>query len=125
MPRRLYNYRLKRCIPLLTEAELESLSPHLRAYRSAMRDYYKGEQGHRKEVVPALFSAREKILDAYEEMTGEKLDNPNELYSVRLADFGRLCPECAKPFRTPRARFCAECGYALPEGEVAGPISET
>ncbi len=63
-----------------------------------------------------------KALDAYEQITGVRLDHPDQLYVVRLSDYGRPCPECAKPFRTPRAKFCAECGFQLPDGEVAGPV---
>ena len=62
-------------------------------------------------------------LDAYEKLTGYRLDNSKHLWFVRLSDYGRPCPACTKPFRTPQAKYCAECGIALPDGEKAGSAS--
>ena len=139
MPRKLYSYKLKRCVPLLTEAEFKSMVPQIKNYRNAIR-HWKFDPQRRRQAVQGLDSeeeivllesyqafrsAEERVLDAYEKIAGERLDHPEQVLEARLAYFGRLCPKCARPFRTPRARFCAECGYALPDGEVAGPISET
>ncbi|MCG8563408.1 MAG: hypothetical protein MI824_26755 [Hyphomicrobiales bacterium] len=124
MAHRLYHHKLKKCVPLLTEAEFKSITPHLQSYLNEMRKY-KRTRGWPAEAARAYQDAGEKAMDAYEEIAGERLDHPEQLFTVRLAHFGRLCPECGKPFRTPHAKLCAECGYALPDGEVAGPISET
>jgi predicted amidophosphoribosyltransferase len=57
-------------------------------------------------------------------MTGFPIYNPGAIYGVRMSNYGSLCPNCQKPFRTPRAKMCAECGYTLPEGTLAGPLLE-
>ena len=62
-------------------------------------------------------------LDAYEDLCGVKLDNPDDLFFVRFSAYGRLCPQCSKPLRTPKAKLCAACGFELSEGEIAGPLT--
>lgn len=95
---------------------------HLSNYALAIMKY-------RTEHAVSLEEARIKTpvalraLETYKHLTGVELDHPDQLYAVRLSAYGRPCPACTKPFRTPRARFCAECGYRLPEGEVSGPAS--
>jgi len=46
----------------------------------------------------------------YQGLTGFCESNHNAIMHHRLADLGPPCPTCAKPFRTPRARYCAACG---------------
>ena len=122
MPRTLYSYRLGREVPLLSDEEYRQVMTHLSDYTSAIMKY-------RTEHAVSLEEARinapvaTRALEGYKHLTGVELDHPDQLYAVRLSDYGRPCPVCTKPFRTPRARFCAECGYKLPEGEVAGPAS--
>ncbi|MEO0381954.1 MAG: hypothetical protein AAF234_00255 [Pseudomonadota bacterium] len=63
-------------------------------------------------------------LDKYEELTGLRLDHPDQLWGLRIRDYGSLCPKCSRPFRTPRAKMCAECGFELPDGTQAGSLGE-
>ncbi len=51
------------------------------------------------------------VREEYERITGWKDMHQNAIIHHRLSDFGVPCPVCGKPFRTPKARFCAECGY--------------
>lgn len=53
-------------------------------------------------------------LERYEQLTGFRETNINALWHHRLADIGPPCEACAKPMRTHRARFCAECGHVPP-----------
>lgn len=64
-------------------------------------------------------------LFEYHQLSGFRLSHPDQLYAVRLSRYGRPCPKCEKPFRSPNAHFCAECGFELPDGETAGPIDIT
>lgn len=103
---------------MLTDEEYE---PIARALNDRVREIkaYRGE--HRCSLAEAQNKVSTEAMDLYEQMTGCRLDHPEMLYAVRLSHYGRPCPECAKPFRTPRAKLCAECGHELPPGEVAGP----
>lgn len=50
------------------------------------------------------------LLDYYESVTGEKETVPNAVMHHRIAQYGPLCEQCGKPYRTPKASFCAACG---------------
>ncbi|WP_131857101.1 hypothetical protein [Bosea sp. BK604] len=49
------------------------------------------------------------VLQRYFELTGFRETNINAIWHHRASYFGPPCPSCGKPFRTPMARFCAEC----------------
>lgn len=110
-----YIFRLKKEVPLLGEEDWAKVA-------ALLDDRVKWIRKHRQDTGCSLEEAvREEprgqaALDLYERLTGTRLDHPDELYAVRRSGYGAPCPECGKPFRTPRARFCAECGYALPGG---------
>src|SRR5262245_23371707 len=50
------------------------------------------------------------MLDEYERLTGMRAIQPNVILHHRLANYGPPCPQCGRPFRTPRAAKCMECG---------------
>ena len=118
-----YNYRLKRKTWLLTTQEYAPVRAYLDNVIESIKAY-------REEHSVGLKEASKKNpagnagLKYYHDLTGDNLNNYYELYYIRGSNFGRLCPSCDKPFRSPRAKFCAECGFALPEGEVAGPLTD-
>jgi len=118
MPRTLYSYRVGKEVPLLTDAEYEPVALALTGRMQKISAYRK-QHGCSLEEARARPSS--KAMDLYEQITGYRLDHPDMIHAVRLSDYGHPCPECGKPFRTPRAKLCAECGYELPPGEVAGP----
>lgn len=120
MPRTLYSYQLRKEAPLLTDAEYE---PVARALDDRVRQIKAYRKEHKCSLEEASAKASSEAMDLYEQMTSCRLDHPDMLYAVRLSSYGRPCPECAKPFRTPRAKLCAECGHELPPGEMAGPAS--
>ena len=51
------------------------------------------------------------VCDAYAEMTGLTVTNANAVMHHRISIYGAPCGQCGKPLRTPRARFCAACGW--------------
>ena len=50
-------------------------------------------------------------LAEYNRLTGLGETNINAAMHHRVALYGAPCARCGKPFRTPRAAFCAACGY--------------
>ena len=120
MPRKLYSYRLGRVVPMLTDAEFEAVNVHLSKLVSDIKAYRR-ERGCSLKDARKSAEASSRAMDVYEELTGSRLDTIDQLYAVQASRYGRPCPACSKPFRTPNACFCAECGFALPEGETAGP----
>ncbi|WP_218131573.1 MULTISPECIES: zinc ribbon domain-containing protein [unclassified Paenibacillus] len=54
----------------------------------------------------------------YEKITGMPDLHHNAIIHHRISDFGVPCSNCGKPFRTPNAKFCAECGNKVKEEGV-------
>ena len=118
---RAYCYQTRRVTPLLDEEEWQGLHPLLGKVTQGVIAYRRETGVDLTEALEQNPNAR-AAMDYYTNLTGEMLDSVNQLRVARLALYGRHCPTCEKPFRTPRAKLCAECGYQLPAGEVAGPL---
>jgi len=58
------------------------------------------------------------LLEMYRLLTGFEETNPNAVLHHIAELYGPPCPQCRKPLRTPKARFCAACGFG--QAEVAG-----
>jgi hypothetical protein len=120
MPITLYSFKLKRELPLLSDDEYRPIEQALTNRLEGIKEY---KYRHGVSLEEAKRHSCDDTLDYYERLTGVRLLNPDELYWVRLSTYGRICPQCGNPFRTPRAKLCAECGLKLPEGELAGPAA--
>ena len=118
MPITLYSFKLRRELPLLSDEEYRPIEQALANRIESIKAY---RRLHGVSLVQARQHARNDALDIYERLTGVRLSGPDGLYCVRLSSYGRICPQCGKPFRTPKAKLCAECGLQLPQGELAGP----
>lgn len=51
------------------------------------------------------------LLDYYFQVTGERETEPNAIMHHSIAQYGPPCENCGKPYRTPKASFCAACGH--------------
>ena len=51
-----------------------------------------------------------ELLDYYHQLTGIVETVLNALMHHRIALYGPPCENCGKPYRTPKATFCAACG---------------
>lgn len=51
-----------------------------------------------------------EILDYYKEVTGWDETEPNAIMHHFVDIYGPPCENCSKPYRTPKANFCAACG---------------
>ena len=122
MPITAYSYKFKTVVNLLNEAEYAPIDAAMSELYACAKDYRKTHL-----VLPkanyADLEAGQKVIGLCNDLSGITIENPLSAPSLRASDFGRFCPSCDKPFRTPRANLCAECGYQLPEGEVAGPLT--
>jgi hypothetical protein len=87
-------------IPMLDEKE------YTRAYELYGQAISQGSdfQGSRLERFKPL-------LDYYKEVTGWDETEPNAIMHHRIAQYGPPCENCGKPYRTPKATFCAACGH--------------
>ena len=92
---------------MLTDEEWLLVAPHLSNAADQIKRY-------REEHACSLTEATQKgfgqaALATYERLTGFKETNVNALFHHRLNIYGSPCQSCGKPFRTPRARHCANC----------------
>ena len=123
MPILAYNFRLKRMTWFLTFKEYAPIRAQLDNVGRSIEGYRTKHPMASPQEAALNNEAGQAGLKYYHGLTGDNLSNFYELYHVCGWHFGRLCSSCKKPFRTPRARFCAECGFRLPSGKVAGPLT--
>ena len=107
---RTYSYRLRAEVPMLTDEE------HADVVRDA-HDTIDEVMAYRAKTGASLEEARKALpdpsADRYFKLTGFKLWTLYDVFYVRRSDYGPDCQACGKPYRTPRAKFCAECGNGL------------
>ncbi|WP_292413578.1 hypothetical protein, partial [Mesorhizobium sp.] len=60
-----------------------------------------------------LSTAGNPAADRYRDLTGVTIHHTFWHLHVRRSDYGPDCQACGKPYRTSRAKFCAECGHGL------------
>jgi len=65
---------------------------------------------HNYKVVRSRELVFKELLDYYKNTTGFDETEPNAIIHHRRAQYGPICEKCGKPYRTPRASFCAACG---------------
>ena len=118
MPFTTYSWKLKRRLPMLSDAEFAPINKALQNRIERIKEYRRTHP--HSSLTEAGQHCCDDALDHYEKISGIKLAHPDELYWVQLSRYGRPCPNCEKPFRTPRAKLCVECGFELPEGQLAG-----
>jgi hypothetical protein len=93
---------------MLDDAEWEQVVPHLKNAIAQIKDY---RQAHNASLAEAqAHGYGQRALERYHDITGFREINVNALWHHRVSQFGPPCSSCGRPLRTPRARFCAECG---------------
>lgn len=121
MPFRTYVFKLGRDADLLDEREWHDIGSLLEGRLTWIKKYRK-ETGSSIAEAVRLEPIGLLALAKYKDLTGLELEHPDQLWALRKADYGSLCPNCARPFRSPKAKLCAECGYHLPSGTKAGKL---
>ena len=51
------------------------------------------------------------FIEMYRVITGFEETNPNAIWHHVIDEYGADCPNCKKPLRTKKARYCAACGF--------------
>ena len=102
-----YCWHCKQIVPMLEESEWDEVGP---LFDLDVQDtkQMRGE-GLPDEEIKATLKSR--ACERYEAITGMREQNVFTLWHHRRSLYGPDCPSCGRPFRTPDARFCAECGY--------------
>ena len=59
----------------------------------------------------ALDDFQSEAAEKYFKMTGYRESDWQSIWHHKLSDYGQKCPTCSHLFRSPTARFCANCGY--------------
>jgi hypothetical protein len=96
---------------MLDESEWELVGPLLSNTIQNIKEY-------RRQTGASLAEARKHhntaALDKYFELTGYREASFDAIWHHRLSAFGPPCSHCGKLLRTPKAKFCAECGASAP-----------
>ncbi len=96
--KKLWCWRCQMEVPMLDEEE----------YLIAYKLY--GEAFKRLKSRMTREESFKPMLDFYNELTGFGETEPNAIMHHRIAQYGTPCEKCGKPYRTPKASFCAACG---------------
>jgi hypothetical protein len=106
--KKLFSWHEQKEVIMLEENEWKLLDPT--PYKS-----YEEIKNYRLKTGCSLSEAKLQcetfIQKKYLELTGEKVENFEIIYKRRLSDYGPICESCGKPYRTPKASLCAECGH--------------
>jgi hypothetical protein len=84
-------------VPMLNEEEFKICS-----------DLY--SNGIRNIKVSNIQERFKDLLKFYNDLTEFGETEPNAIMHHRIALYGSPCENCGKPYRTPKANFCAACG---------------
>lgn len=98
-----YCWRRQKEVSVFDKEEASTL---VKLFRQGMNNREKGLKGTNER-----FSA---LRTYYKTLTGVELETPNAIWS-HMMRYGPDCPRCEKPLRTPKARYCAACGFGKEE----------
>ena len=111
-----YCWRCKMVVPMLEEHEWAEIEPLLTLQVENIKRY-------RSENSVDLATATEQVMkpatEKYFELTGFHETNYAAIWHHRLEAFGPECKKCGHLFRTPEAKYCANCGQKLHENVSA------
>ena len=118
-----HSYLIGETVTLLNEDEWKIIEPFAKNRIERIQKYRKMHGCGLKEAFENEDFGQE-AFDKYEQLTGVRLNHPDQIWAVRMTSYGSLCPECQRPFRSSKAKLCANCGYQLPDGQLAGPLTD-
>jgi hypothetical protein len=107
-------------VPLLNEDEWELLSPIAEHIGEAMRSYRARTGGT---IIEAQAFVAQRILEQFNRISGFNETNYLAVLHHRRALFGPQCSSCGFLLRTPKAKYCANCGRPSVQAEVANTVA--
>src|SRR5438309_9068353 len=105
--KQLWCWRCQREMPMLDAHEMATVVAGPYKTRAELAREYPGLNSQPDAFMAKLF---EPQLARFEAITGYHETNFNAVWHHRWSIYGPPCPACGKPFRTPKAKFCAACG---------------
>lgn len=103
-----YCWRCEMVVPMLEEDEWEIMEPLLKDQAKKVKEY---REKTGADIKTAFQKSTKLATEKYFELTGFEETNHNAIWHHRLSDFGKECPNCGHLFRTPKASYCANCGF--------------
>lgn len=95
-------------MPFLDEDEWQQIAPFLTNAMQGIRDY---RDKHNCGLATARRNYNVEATKKFEDITGWPDVHFELMYRLRRSDFGVVCERCSHLLRTPRAKFCANCGW--------------
>ena len=102
-----YCWRCKAEVPLLSEDEWKELSPILDNMVLRIKQFRESNGCNLKS---AQLAVGNEVLEIYNRITGFKETNYLAVWHHRRSFFGSECKSCGFLLRTPKAKYCANCG---------------
>lgn len=97
-------------MPFLEEGEWHQVSPLL---GDAVKDIKEYREKHNCDLTTARLKVKPEAMQKFEELTGMPGVHFEIILHHRLLDWGDECEKCSRLFRTPKATFCANCGFKI------------
>lgn len=110
MAKTVFCWRCRVDVPMLEEDEWKEILPYLSDVIGQIKETMKRDGVSLADA--RQFGWGKSALERYYGLTGYRETRPDNLFHHRISLVGPPCPSCGKPRRTPRAKFCAECGTA-------------
>jgi hypothetical protein len=103
----LWCWRCKTEVPMLDEVEYAEVAKVHHEATLAIKDLRR-EKNLSLPATP-VHEMYIPVRTRYEELTGMKDCNEDEVRHHRLSLYGPPCTRCGKPLRTPKAKLCGSC----------------
>lgn len=97
-------------MPFLDEQEWLEVSPLLENAAMEIKEY---RIKHNCDLITARLNCKSNATKKFEELTGISDIHFEVIYHHRLVDWGAECKKCGHLLRTPKASYCANCGYKI------------
>jgi hypothetical protein len=107
---KMWCWRCKEEVPMLDEAEYAEAHSIYGKCMNSVKAYR--QQNNVKLDDSPIDELFKPVCDWYQEKTGVNCHH-NSIMHHRISEYGEPCKDCGKPLRTPKAKFCAECGATI------------
>ncbi len=109
-------WRCKMDIPMLDKEEFQLCREALAEGKKIVEQEIKNRGIENYNWLGKISKVQERhryFIDMYRLLTGFEETNANAIWHHLIAEYGEDCPNCSKPLRTKKARYCAACGFGM------------